>query len=394
MNFDATTYKFTQTGSVGKISMIFGIVMLALTAVGYVTNQEVFFQAYLVGYLFWLSLALGGLFFNLVNHLFGSEWNIVLRRFSESLSQTFPLLLVLFIPIYLGMHDLYHWTHEDVVINDPVLNAKSGYLNMPFFTVRILLYFGLWIFISRVLHAKSLKQDENPSEELILSMRRLSAPFMIIYALSTTFASFDLLMSLDPHWYSTIFGVYFFAGNFLFVITFCVLFAIYLRKKGVLENIITVEHYHDLGKLLFAFLVFWGYIGFSQYFLIWYANIPEETVYYLHRWEGSWKIITMLLVLGHFLLPFLALLPRAAKRNLTWLGMVTGWVIIMHFFDIVWLVLPNFQKHGVHFSWIIFTTLLGVGGLFLWNFWSVFTAHPVVPMNDRRYEASVKFKNV
>ncbi|RMH62656.1 MAG: hypothetical protein D6677_09430 [Calditrichaeota bacterium] len=394
MNFDASTYKFTHAGSVGKTSMIVGALMLLLTAVGYVSNQEIFFRAYMVGYMFWLSLALGGLFFTLVNHLFGSEWNIVLRRFSESLSKTFPLLAILFIPLWLGMHDLYHWTHTEVVVKDPMLSAKSGYLNMTFFTVRIIIYFGLWTFISHFLHKKSLLQDEHPSEELIMTMRRFSAPFMVLYALSTTFAAFDIIMSLDPHWYSTIYGVYFFAGNFLFVVSFITLFAAYLKSKGILDNIITVEHYHDLGKLLFAFLVFWGYIGFSQYFLIWYANIPEETIYYLYRWEGSWKIITMTLVLGHFLLPFLSLLPRAAKRNLTWLGIVAGWIIIMHFIDLVWLILPNFEKHGVHLSWITFTTLLGVGGLFFWNFWSVFTAHPVVPLNDRRFEASVKFKNV
>jgi len=227
-----------------------------------------------------------------------------------------------------------------------------------------------------------------------MSMRRLSAPFMIVYALSTTFASFDILMSLEPHWYSTIYGVYFFGGNFLAVISFTILFANFLRRKGILENIITVEHYQDLGKLLFAFIVFWGYIGFSQYFLMWYANIPEETVYYLDRWEGDWKIITMILVLGHFLVPFLAILPRMAKRNFTWISLVALWVMIMHFFDLYWLIAPTFYDMETPFSWMIFSTLLGVGGLFVWNFWSTFTAHPVVPANDRRFEASVHFKNV
>ncbi len=394
MNFDSSQYKFTQAGSIGKISMIVGIVMLAVSAFGYVTDSKQFFEAYLIGYIFWLSLALGGLFFTLINHLFGSEWNIVMRRISEALMQTFPLLAVLFIPLLFGMHDLYHWTHEDVVATDKVLLAKSGYLNTSFFTIRIVIYFALWIFMSRVMYRMSLKQDTEPSEELIMSMRRLSAPFMIIFALSSTFASFDILMSLEPHWYSTIYGVYFFGGNFLAVITFTILFANFLRKKGILENIITVEHYQDLGKLLFAFLVFWGYIGFSQYFLMWYANIPEETIYYVERWEGDWKIITMLLVLGHFLLPFLAILPRMAKRNVTWLSVVALWVLVMHFFDLYWLTAPTFYAGETPFSWMIFSVLIGVGGLFLWNFWSTFTANPIVPANDRRFEASVHFKNV
>ncbi len=394
MNFDSSNYKFTQAGSIGKISMIVGILMLAVSAFGFVTNSKEFYEAYLIGYMFWLSLALGGLFFTLINHLFGSEWNIVMRRISEALMQTFPLLAVLFIPLLFGMHDLYHWTHEDVVATDAILLAKAGYLNVPFFMVRIVIYFGIWIFMSRLMYKMSLKQDTEPSEELIMSMRRLSAPFMIIYALSTTFASFDILMSLEPHWYSTIYGVYFFGGNFLAVISFTILFANFLRKKGILENIITVEHYQDLGKLLFAFIIFWGYIGFSQYFLMWYANIPEETVYYLDRWEGDWKIITMILVLGHFLIPFLAILPRMAKRNLPWLSLVALWVMVMHFFDLYWLIAPTFYDVETPFSWMIFSVLLGVGGLFFWNFWSTFTAHPVVPANDRRFEASVHFKNV
>ncbi len=394
MNFDSSNYTFTQAGSIGKNSMIVGILMLAVSAFGFVTNSKEFYEAYLIGYMFWLSLALGGLFFTLINHLFGSEWNIVMRRISEALMQTFPLLAVLFIPILFGMHDLYHWTHEEVVATDPMLLAKSGYLNSSFFIVRIVIYFAIWTFMSRLMYKMSLKQDEQPSEELILSMRRLSAPFMIVYALSTTFASFDILMSLEPHWYSTIYGVYFFGGNFLAIISFTILFANFLRKKGILENIITVEHYQDLGKLLFAFIIFWGYIGFSQYFLMWYANIPEETIYYLDRWEGSWKYITMTIVLGHFLLPFLAILPRMAKRNLTWLSLVALWVMIMHFIDIYWLIAPTFYGLETPFSWMIFSTLLGVGGLFFWNFWTTFTAHPVVPANDRRFEASVHFKNV
>ncbi len=394
MKYDSSTYTLSDKGSAGKIALIVGVVMLLISAAGYFTNSKHFFHSYLLGYMFWLTLAWGGLFFTMVNHLFGSEWNIVLRRISEATMQSFPILAILFIPILFGMHDLFHWTHPEEVAKDPILAWKQGYLNVPFFIVRAVIYFAAWIILSRVLYRLSLKQDKEPDERLIVKMRQISAPGTVIFALTITFASFDWLMSLDPHWFSTIFGVYLFSGSLLAIIVFSVMVSFWLRKKGVLTNAISVEHYHDLAKMIFAFLVFWGYMQFSQYFLIWYANIPEETVWYYHRWTGNWKIITMTLVFGHFALPFIALSFRAAKRNLTWLTVVAAWVFVMHFIDLYWLVFPYFMPHSFHLSWMDITLLLGIGGLFFWNFWNTFTAHPLVPVSDRRLEFSLNFKNI
>lgn len=235
------------------------------------------------------------------------------------------------------------------------------------------------------------------SLELNVRMRRFSAPGMVLFALTITFAAFDWMMSLNPHWYSTIFGVYTFVGSFLCALAFFTLILMMLRGKGVLADKITVEHYHDLGKLLFAFTVFWAYIAFSQYFLIWYGNIPEETVFYHTRWKDGWPPVTMLIVIGHFVAPFLALIPRSAKRSLTWLKVLAVWMFFMHWVDLYWIVMPNVGhgdvKHGFHLSWMDFAPMIGIGGIFLWLFWNKFTSKAIVPVNDQKLEDSFKFVN-
>jgi hypothetical protein len=393
MSTDTNTYLISNKGSLGRNALIVGTLFLVISAVGLYIDKQQFFNSYLIAYVFWLTFALGGLFFTLVNHLAGSQWNIVMRRFTEAAMYSFPLLAVFFIPILFGMHDLYHWSHEEVVANDPILTAKSGYLNVTFFAIRALLYFTIWFVISRVLYKLSLKQDKTPDDKIIHKMRQLSAPGMILFALTSTFASFDWLMSLEPHWFSTIYGLYVFAGSFLAILCFLILAGLNLRKKGYLIDVFTVEHYHDLAKFIFGFIIFWGYMGFSQYFLIWYANIPEETIWYLVRWENGWDTITLIIVFGHFVFPFLALLIRASKRNFAWLKFVAIWLIVMHLLDIVWLIRPPLSHgHGPHFSWMDLTTLLAIGGFFIWNFWNNLTSNPLVPVGERRLEASIKFK--
>lgn len=386
-------YIITNKGSLGKIGLVGGLVLLAASIAGYFMDPAQFFQSYLLGYIFWLTLALGGLFFTLISHLFGADWSIVLRRISEATMYTFPLLAILFIPILFGMHDIYHWTHEDLILNDEIIKAKTAYLNTPFFIIRAAFYFTCWFVISRILYKLSLKQDTEPSDTLIAKINRISAPSIIVFALTSSFASFDWLMSLDPHWFSTIYGLYFFGGNFLAVLCFLILMAFYLRRRGYLTDIITVEHYHDLGKLLFAFLIFWGYMGFSQYFLIWYANIPEETIWYIVRWENGWHIVTMSLVIIHFTIPFLVLTLRSIKRNFTAMKIIASWVFIMHFVDMFWLTAPTFAHgHEPSVSWMAITVLLGIGGLFIWNVWQNLISHPIVPVGDRRLQTSIKHR--
>jgi len=376
-----------------KTSLFLGVTGLLLSVFGYLVNDKHFFHSYLVAYVFWTSIMLGALFFTMLNHIAGATWNIVFRRILESLMGTVPLMAILFIPVIFGLHDLYHWSHEEVITSDILLQKKVPYLNAPFFIIRAILYFGIWFVLFKILQKISLAQDVEFQPVQLKKMRTVSAPGIVLFAITITFAAFDWLMSLDAHWYSTIFGVYIFAGSFLALLAVLVTIGLTLRKKGILDDVITVEHYHDLGKFLFGFTIFWGYMAFSQYFLIWYGNIPEETIWYRHRWEGTWKYITLILVFGHFLIPFISLMPRAAKRNLKFMKVISIWILVMHFFDIYWIVMPTMYEHGFYLSWIDFTTFIGIAGIFLAYFWSRYFKRSLLPINDPFLKKSMEFKN-
>lgn len=384
-------FKLPENRSPGKIALVAGAVGLALSAAGFVIDSQQFYHSYLTAFFFWVTIGLGGLFFTMLHHLTGATWSVVLRRISEAIMVALPVMVILFLPIIPGLHDLYHWTHEEVVASDHILQQKEPYLNIPFFLIRALVYFGVWFLLARTLRGYSLKQDADAQVDFNDKMRKFSAPGMLLFALTLTYAAFDWLMSLNPHWYSTIFGVYIFSGSLLGVLAFILLSALYLRGKGVLQNVITIEHYHDLGKLLFAFTIFWAYIAFSQYMLIWYGNIPEETEFFLQRWEGSWKIVSLIIVFCHFALPFLILATRAAKRNLALLKIMGFWFLIIHWVDVHWVVMPTLHEQGFSFSWMDITTMIGVGGFFVWYFWKQFAQYATVPVNDPKLQTSVHF---
>lgn len=390
MKFDAQTYRLTDKGNFGNITLIIGIIGLVLSFIGWFTDSRQFYFSYLTAFVFWTTIALGGLFFVMLHHLVSAQWSVVIRRFGESMSMVIPYMAILFIPILFGLKELYLWMNPETVATDHLLHGKSGYLNLNFFVIRLIVYFTIWTVLAYLLNKLSLKQNRSSSPEQIKKMRIISAPGMILFAITLTFASFDWLMSLDAHWYSTIFGVYIFSGSFLALVSIVTLIIIRLQSNGVLTEAITKEHYHDLGKWMFAFTIFWGYMAFSQYFLIWYGNIPEETIWFLHRWESSWKTISLLIVFGHFGIPFFVLFPQAAKKNKIVMTIMSVWILLMHWVDIYWIVMPTLHPHTVHFSWIDLTTLIGIGGLFLYIFWRKFTAHPLVPVGDPDLEKSIK----
>ena len=306
----------TGPGPAGVQRVLIALALGALVygALGLRRGSEVqFMAAYLVSFVFYLTLSLGGLFFVLLHHLTGARWSIVLRRLAESLSLMLVLMFLLFLPLLGWLPFLYPWAGK---VTDPVLLQKTAWLNPPLFALRSFVYFGVWIALATALYQRSRRQDSgDPTATLALSMRRLSAPGMLLFAVTITFAAFDWIMSLDAHWYSTVLGVYLFSGTAVAVYAAIVLIALALRAAGWLEGFVTVEHFHDLGKLLFAFVIFWAYIAFSQMMLIWYGNLPEETAWYAQRWHPPfWHGVSWLLLVGHFLLPFLFLLPRTVKR--------------------------------------------------------------------------------
>ena len=378
---------------VRTVILAVGAVAWLASAAGYASDPQRFHFSYLVGFMFFVSIALGAAFFVMVQHITGSTWSVTMRRLMEGLMAGVAPAALLFLPVAFGLHDLYHWSHAEAVAKDLLLQGKQPYLNEPFFLARAGFYFLIWVVLSRKLCGHSSAQDATGDVKHTWSARRWSAPGILLMFITVTFASFDWLMSLDPHWYSTIFGIYFYSGGALGFVAAMVLIALALRRAGVLAEAIQIEHYHDLGKWLFALTVFWTYIAFSQYMLIWYANIPEETIWFRHRMEGSWMGVTQLLVFGHFLFPFLLLLPRAAKRNFASLAVMASWLLLMHYIDLYWIVMPTLDKHGAHFHWLDATTFVAVGSAFAFAFWSKLRRRQLTPVGDPRFEQSLKFQN-
>ena len=392
-------YRFVGNRRVWLVPLALGIALLTVSALGVVQSPEDFFFAYLAGWSFLLTTALGGLFFLIFNHITRASWSVVVNRINETLVWAFPLLLVLGVPLLFGMHDLYHWTHE--ALYDPsspqydeVLAGKRAYLNVPFWSVRIIVYFAAWTLLSYRLYTFSLRQDVDPDPELQKKLRSTSAWGLPLLAVTTAFASYDILMSTDPHWFSTIFGVYFFAGGTLCAVAVISLVTLLLQRTGgLLQNVVTPEHYHDLGKYLFGFVIFWAYISFSQYMLYWYGGIPEETVWFQHRLRGGWAWHSAVLVLFHFLVPFLILLPQITKRSTVVMSVMSVWIIGMHWVDLHWILLPVIRDGG-GFHWLDITCWLGLTGIFAGALMYRLGRHPLVPQNHPYLGESLQFENM
>jgi hypothetical protein len=357
-------------------------------------NPKQFFFSWLVSFLFFLSLALGALFFVLIQYAAQGGWGIVLRRIGETIFATIPVMAALFLPVLLGLRDLYEWTAPGAADHDALLRWKAPYLNVPFFLIRAVLYFGMWSFIALLYYRGSRGQDVTGDPRVSARLRRLAGPAIIVLALTQTFASIDWIMSLTPHWYSTIFGVYFFAGSFVGFIALLSVVVVAMRGVGLLDTVISAEHLHDIGKLLFGFTAFWAYIAFSQFFLMWYANLPEETVWYKARLEGSWTQVSLLLMAGHFAVPFFYLMGRTVKRKGATLAIGGVWLLVMHFVDLYWQVMPTLHPEGVSPSALDVAALLAVGGCFVAAAGWLMRRQALVPLRDPRLAESLAFENV
>lgn len=355
------------------------------------------FHSYLVSYCFFLSISLGALFFVALQHATRAGWSVAVRRLAELLAGNVPVLAVLFVPILAavlaGYSSLYPWTDGETVARDELLRHKAVYLNRGFFAARCIFYFTVWGLLGRFFLARSVEQDQSGNPDLTQRMERLSPLALLLFAGTITFASFDWLMSLEPQWFSTIYGVYFFSGAVVGFLAAVILAAMLLQASGRLDPSITAEHYHDLGKLLLGFVVFWGYIAFSQYMLIWYANVPEETTWYLARQSGSWKWVSVVLLFMHLLIPFFGLLSREAKRRKVLLGFWAVWLLVAHWIDLYWLVMPGLETECLLLGPIDAACLVGVGGLYLagllWKAGKV----SLVPRGDPRLKESLAFRN-
>jgi len=360
--------------------------------------------SYLVAFLYWLSIALGGLFFNLAMLASRAGWCVVVRRLAEHLAGTLWLYALLFVPLAVGAAYVWPWWGGADPAADPILAGKAGWLDPGFFWLRSAVYLAAWALLGWWFRRRSLAQDASGDPGVTRRLQALAAPAILVYALTQTFAAFDWIMSLDPHWYSTIFGVYFFAGQAVAIFSLLALLAMALerggkaeggeRRPGPLAGVVTVEHYHDLGKLLFAFVVFWAYIAFSQFMLIWYANIPEETVWYAHRLEHGWEGATWALAIGHFVLPFFFLLPRGVKRKRSTLAAAAVWMLVVHYLDLYWLAMPAIHPEGFRPHLLDLVALLGIGGLALGALAFALARPALVPIGDPRLPESLSFENM
>ena len=384
-------HSWNRLPAAGAAAAVLGAVICAILGLG---NHKQFFFSWLVSFLFFLSLALGGLFFVLIQYASQGSWGIVVRRIGETVFTTMPVMAALFVPVVFGLHDLYEWTHATAVAEDPLLQWKSPYLNVPFFLIRAVVFFGLWSFIAVMYYRGSRAQDATGDPAVSFRLRRLAGPALIVLALTQTFASIDWIMSLTPHWYSTIFGVYFFAGSFVGFIALLSVLAVAMRSAGLLDTLISAEHLHDIGKFLFAFTAFWAYIGFSQFFLIWYGNLPEETIWYKVRTEGSWRAVALVLMFGHFVAPFFYLMGRDVKRNGATLALGGAWLLAMHFVDLYWQVMPTLHPQGLRPSILDAAAFLTVGGCFMAAAGWLMRRQALVPVRDPRLEESLAFENV
>lgn len=378
--------QFPADSKVPRALFGLGAVGLIASLVGYFLDADQFFFSYLVSFVFFTGIALAALLMVMLHHITRSSWGVLVRRISESFTANIWIWGIFLIPVILGIHNLYHWSHEEAVIADKILKGKSGYLNTPFFIARQFIYFAIWGYLGYKLHKVSVEMDKTGDWGLTTLLRKVSAPGIPLFALTLAFASFDWLMSLDPHWFSTMFGVYFFSISFQSFWPIMILLIFFMQSRGILKNTIRQVHIYDLGAWFFAFTIFYAYIAFSQFLLIYYANLPEETLWYFHRLEGSWKFIAYGLLICRFAIPFLVLLNREAKKNRKVLGAVSILVLAIHFAEIYWIAMPVLYEHGIHFSWMDVTTFLGLGGVFFGLFFRTFKKHDMVPVNDPKLD--------
>ncbi len=363
-------------------ALIAGVAGLALTAIGYFVAPDQFFRSYLMGFLYWFGIALGSMAILMIHHIAGGAWGAVIRRVLESAIGTIPLLALLFVPIALGVHHLFEWSHADVVAKDAVLQSKSAYLNVPFFLIRAVFYFAVWIAIATLFRRWSVEQDQSGDPRITVRMEMLSRGGLVLYGLTVTFAAVDWVMSLEPHWFSTVYGLLVMAGQGLAAFAFSIALAVLLSRQESVARYFGPSQFHDLGNLMLAFTMIWAYLSFSQLLIIWSGNLPEETTWYLTRSQGGWRAVGYALLFLHFAVPFAVLLSRRLKRTASKLVVVALWMLAMRFVDLHWLVQPSFSPQSALPHWLDFTAVVGIGGLWIWFFVGRLVVNPVVPLRD------------
>ncbi|MCM3903821.1 MAG: hypothetical protein ND866_19130 [Pyrinomonadaceae bacterium] len=369
-------------------ALIVGVVFTLLFVVGAFLNRAQFFHSYLVAYLFWTGMALGSLAILLLQHLTGGGWGLVIRRVLEAATRTLPLMAVLFIPIILGAHQIYPWTHHEEMSKTPALEQKARlYLNLPFFSGRAAVYFAIWLLLVYLLSRWSREQDVTADRRFAKNMRIVSAPGLLLFVLTVTFASVDWAMSLNPEWFSTIYGLLFVIAWALSAMAFAIAVISFLTNREPMSRIVRPNHFQDLGKLMLAFVMLWAYFAFSQFLIVWSGNLPEEIQWYLPRLRGGWGAIAVSVVFFHFAFPFLLLLSASLKRDARKLAVLAVLILVMRLIDMFWMIAPEFGHGGFHVSWMDFVAPIAMGGLWFAMFSWQLKKRPLIPINDPQYDS-------
>ncbi|HXG66198.1 MAG TPA: hypothetical protein VNO70_13940, partial [Blastocatellia bacterium] len=381
-----------------------GVALVVWIALAVVTQDwQGFLRSYLVAFMFWLSIPLGCLALLMIQHMAGGDWALVIRRLLEAATRTLPLIALLVIPVLAGVKLLYIWADPQVVAHDEILQKKQPYLNVPFFIVRAIIYFIVWGVLAYFLNKWSRQQDEAGSREykdIKNKLQNLSGPGLVFFGGAMTFAAFDWMMSLDPHWYSTIYGILIMGGQALLAMAFIITATVFLSQYRPFSDVVAPRHLNDLGKLTLAFVMLWAYFSFSQFLITWSGNLPEEIPWYIERMQGGWKWVALALIAFHFILPFFLLIPKAANRNARILVSVAILIIVMRYVDLVYLAGPvghhgEGQAEAAHHgpSLLNYIALIlapiGLGGLWLWYFARELQKRPLLPINDPGLEEAI-----
>jgi len=392
-----------EVGRLGRTALLAGLALLVLSALlGVLTGGAVrFFRSYLVAYVFWCGIAVGSMAIMMLHHLTGGAWGLVIRRVFEAATRTLPLLFVAFLPLVISLfvhphgHSLYEWSNHEVVAGDEILKEKRAYLNEWFFIARFVFYFLVWGALAWYLNRWSLEQDRTGDPRIKRRMQNLSGPGLVLFGLTVSFAAVDWVMSLEPHWFSTIFGLLLMASWGQSAFAFVIIAAAWLSRREPMSRVYAPPHFHDYGKLLLAFVMIYAYFAFSQFLIIWSGNIPEEIPWYLRRLRGGWQYVGLTLVLLNFALPFVLLLSRNLKRDYTKLVLVALLVITMRVIDMIYLIAPSEAAAGgeSHVNALEVLTMLGttagLGGLWLFYFALQLRGRPLLPLRAPDLESAI-----
>ncbi len=368
--------------ALGRRGLVVGTLAGVVSAAGLIANPAQFYRSYLVAFVFVLGIALGSLAISMLHHMSGGAWGLVIRRILEASARTLPLVALFAVPLLFGLGHLYPWADPARVAHDELLKHRAGYMNPTFFAVRLAVCLLLWTLLAQALSRLSKKQDEAPAPGLERRMQLVAAPGLAVYCLLVTIASVDLLMSLDPHWYSAIIGVYAVGGQAISGVAFTLLVSLFLVRKGPMREVLQPRHVHDHGNLLLAFTMLWAYFSLSQFLIIWSGNLPEEIGFFHDRLSGGWGALSLFLALFHFAVPFVFLLSRDFKRDIRKLAWAAGLLLFMRWVDNFWLAAPAFHPGALSVHWLDLTTPVALFGLWLAAFARELGTRSLLPAND------------